>query len=75
MLPLLPTPFSDRELRSRVVSLLPKEAPPSPPVDVGEALHANWLDLWYQPKIDVALDGAARAPKRWCACATRPGAR
>ncbi len=61
MLPLLPTPFSDQELRSRVISLLPAESPPSPPVDVGEALHANWLDLWYQPKIDIrsmSLQGA-----------------
>ncbi len=53
MLPLLPTPFSDRELRSRVLPLLPEETPPNPPVDVGEALHANWLDLWYQPKIEA----------------------
>jgi EAL domain-containing protein (putative c-di-GMP-specific phosphodiesterase class I) len=53
MLPLLPTPFSDGDLRDSVADLLPAEAPPSPPVDVGEALHANWLELWYQPKIEV----------------------
>ena len=53
MLPLLPTPFSDGDLRDSVAALLPAEAPPSPPVDVGEALHANWLELWYQPKIEV----------------------
>jgi len=61
MLPLLPTPFNDADLRSRVATLRPIEAPPNPPVDVAEALHANWLELWYQPKIDVrslALSGA-----------------
>ncbi len=61
MLPLLPTPFSDIDLRDRVRALLPVEAPPNPPVDVGEALHANWLELWYQPKIEtrtLAMSGA-----------------
>lgn len=61
MLPLLPTPFSDGDLRDRVAALLPIEAPPNPPVDVAEALHANWLELWYQPKIEIrslTLSGA-----------------
>src|SRR5262249_50662234 len=31
----------------------PTEAPPTPPIDVAEAASAGWLDLWYQPKIDV----------------------
>jgi EAL domain-containing protein (putative c-di-GMP-specific phosphodiesterase class I) len=53
MLPLLPTPFSDDDLRDRVRDLLPVEALPSPPVDVAEALHADWLELWYQPKIQA----------------------
>jgi EAL domain-containing protein (putative c-di-GMP-specific phosphodiesterase class I)/CheY-like chemotaxis protein len=53
MLPLLPTPFSDTDLRDRVRSLLPAEMPPNPPVDVAEALHVNWLELWYQPKIQT----------------------
>ncbi len=53
MLPLLPTPFNDDELRLRTASLRQVELPPNPPVDVGEALHANWLDLWYQPKIQL----------------------
>lgn len=51
MLPLLPTPFSNSDLHERVRGLLPLEAPPHPPVDVAEALHADWLELWYQPKI------------------------
>jgi len=53
MLPLLPTPFSDAHLRDSVAAFLPDEAPPKPPVDFSEALHANWLELWYQPKIDA----------------------
>lgn len=53
MLPLLPTPFSDNELLLRTAALRQFEPPPNPPVDVAEALHADWLDLWYQPKIDV----------------------
>lgn len=51
MLPLLPTPFSNSDLHERVRGLLPLEAPTHPPVDVAEALHADWLELWYQPKI------------------------
>ncbi len=61
MLPALPTPFRHEDLRDSVGVLLPTEAPPSPPVDVAEALHAGWFELWYQPKIDVgvlALSGA-----------------
>lgn len=53
MLPLLPTPFSDNDLRERVTSLLPKDSVASPAIDVGQALHGDWLELWYQPKIDV----------------------
>lgn len=53
MLPLLPTPFSDDDLHERVSELMPADDLPSPPIDVAEALHANLLELWYQPKIDV----------------------
>jgi EAL domain-containing protein (putative c-di-GMP-specific phosphodiesterase class I) len=53
MLPLLPTPFSDRDLYERVAGLLPRDTVASPAVDVGQALHGGWLELWYQPKIDV----------------------
>lgn len=61
MLPVLKTPFADRDLRKAVASFLPAEAPPAPPVDAAEALDAGWLELWYQPKVDarsLALDGA-----------------
>jgi EAL domain-containing protein (putative c-di-GMP-specific phosphodiesterase class I) len=53
MLPPLTTPFGAETLRERVAMLLPEEPAPSPAVHVGEALHAGWLELWYQPKIDA----------------------
>jgi EAL domain-containing protein (putative c-di-GMP-specific phosphodiesterase class I)/CheY-like chemotaxis protein len=53
MLPALPTPFRHEDLRRSVGGLVPAEPRPSPPVDVAEALHAGWFELWYQPKIDV----------------------
>lgn len=53
MLPPLATPFSADGLRASVVTLLPQRSPPSPPVDVAEALKAGWLELWYQQKIDA----------------------
>lgn len=53
MLPPLATPFSADGLRASVATLLPVNAPPSPPVDVAEALKAGWLELWYQQKIDA----------------------
>ncbi|MDA9440814.1 EAL domain-containing protein [Bradyrhizobium sp. DASA03076] len=53
MLPPLTTPFAADTLRDRVAMLLPEEPAPSPAVHVGEALHAGWLELWYQSKIDA----------------------
>lgn len=53
MLPMLATPFNDLTLRAALSELLPNEAPPKPVVDVGEALHAGWLEVWYQPKIEI----------------------
>jgi EAL domain-containing protein (putative c-di-GMP-specific phosphodiesterase class I) len=53
MLPPLTTPFTAETLRDRVATLLPEEPAPSPAVHVGEALHAGWLELWYQPKIEA----------------------
>jgi EAL domain-containing protein (putative c-di-GMP-specific phosphodiesterase class I) len=52
MLPALSTPFGRANLRDSVAMLLPIKLP-QPPVEVAEALSAGWLDLWYQPKIDV----------------------
>jgi EAL domain-containing protein (putative c-di-GMP-specific phosphodiesterase class I) len=53
ILPLLATPYRDEDLLHLVAEVPPAETPPSPPIDVGEALHAGWLELWYQPKIDL----------------------
>jgi EAL domain-containing protein (putative c-di-GMP-specific phosphodiesterase class I)/CheY-like chemotaxis protein len=53
MLPPLTTPFAAGMLRERVTMLLPEEPAPSPAVHVSEALHAGWLELWYQQKIDA----------------------
>jgi EAL domain-containing protein (putative c-di-GMP-specific phosphodiesterase class I)/CheY-like chemotaxis protein len=53
MLPPLTTPFAAGTLRERVATLLPEEPAPSPAVHVSEALHAGWLELWYQQKIDA----------------------
>lgn len=53
MLPPLTTPFAASTLRERVAMLLPDEPAPSPAVHVGEALHAGWLELWYQSKINA----------------------
>jgi EAL domain-containing protein (putative c-di-GMP-specific phosphodiesterase class I) len=53
MLPPLTTPFAAEALRDRVAMLLPEEPVPSPAIHVSEALHAGWLELWYQPKINA----------------------
>jgi EAL domain-containing protein (putative c-di-GMP-specific phosphodiesterase class I) len=53
MLPMLSTPFDDRNLRDSVAALLPVEQPLTSPVDVAEAVSAGWLELWYQPKLDL----------------------
>ena len=53
MLPPLTPPFATETLRERVAMLLPQDPAPSPAVDVAEALHAGWLELWYQAKIDA----------------------
>jgi EAL domain-containing protein (putative c-di-GMP-specific phosphodiesterase class I) len=46
--------------------LLPEEPAPSPAVHVSEALHAGWLELWYQHKIDARtlVRGGAEAVVR-----------
>lgn len=53
MLPTLPTPFSAEALRACLATFIPKGARPSPVVDVAEALKLDWLELWYQHKIDA----------------------
>jgi EAL domain-containing protein (putative c-di-GMP-specific phosphodiesterase class I)/CheY-like chemotaxis protein len=53
MLPTLPTPFSAEALRDSLAVFLPQGAIPRPAVDVAEALKLDWLELWYQHKIDA----------------------
>jgi len=53
MLPPLTTPFSAETLRERISMLIPEEPAASPAVRVSEALHAGWLELWYQGKMDA----------------------
>jgi EAL domain-containing protein (putative c-di-GMP-specific phosphodiesterase class I)/CheY-like chemotaxis protein len=53
MLPPLRTPFRDSDLTENLADFLPVPAPPSIAIDVDEALRNNWLELWYQPKIDL----------------------
>ncbi|WP_295850249.1 EAL domain-containing response regulator [Tardiphaga sp.] len=52
LLPMLQTPFGATQLRDSFATLLPAEQPPSPAVDITEALQSGWLELWYQRKID-----------------------
>jgi EAL domain-containing protein (putative c-di-GMP-specific phosphodiesterase class I) len=63
MLPPLLPPFSAETLRASIAAFLPVEPPPSPAVDVAEALKAGWLELWYQQKIDARtlVPGGAEA--------------
>jgi hypothetical protein len=62
MLPLLPTPFSQADLRNCIAAVLaPNDLPPTHSVSAAEASPVNSLELWYQPKIDtgtLALSGA-----------------
>jgi len=52
VLPLLGTPFRDETLKENVGCFLPITASPDIPVDAEEALSKDWLELWYQPKIN-----------------------
>ena len=60
LLPPLLTPFNDERLRDSIAALLP-EASDGSVMDLSEAAHSGWLELWYQPKIDartLAMRGA-----------------
>lgn len=69
MLRPLQKPFSSSELRRRFTAL--PEAPPVAkkwkesatwaPIDLDEAIHNHWLELWYQPKIDLTSLNAGGA--------------
>jgi EAL domain-containing protein (putative c-di-GMP-specific phosphodiesterase class I)/ActR/RegA family two-component response regulator len=63
MLPSLQKPFRATDLKSRLVAQTrpvlvrnPTAALPAskrPTIDLADALREGWLDLWYQPKIDL----------------------
>ena len=53
MLPPLATPYRDSDLRENLSPFLPIPESPSLVVDVEEALRNGWLEMWYQPKIDL----------------------
>jgi hypothetical protein len=53
LLPKLDTPFSETGLRNTLAALLPGEPAPDPPIRVDEAMSGGWLELWYQPEIDI----------------------
>jgi EAL domain-containing protein (putative c-di-GMP-specific phosphodiesterase class I) len=53
MLPPLRTPFRDSDLTDNLSVFLPITPFPVLPVDIGEALAGNRLELWYEPKIDL----------------------
>ncbi len=85
MVPSLRKPFRAAELKARLQSVsrpetskpengtsAPPEGPPNSRIDLGIALQGRWLEVWYQPKIDLrslAVSGAealirARHPER-----------
>jgi EAL domain-containing protein (putative c-di-GMP-specific phosphodiesterase class I) len=53
MLPPLATPYRDSDLRENLSPFLPVAQSPSLVVDVEEALRNGWLEMWYQPKINL----------------------
>jgi EAL domain-containing protein (putative c-di-GMP-specific phosphodiesterase class I)/FixJ family two-component response regulator len=57
MLPCLKKPFRVDELRAclnaSVRSLTPKAAAETPKISLEQALLNGWLELWYQPKIEL----------------------
>jgi EAL domain-containing protein (putative c-di-GMP-specific phosphodiesterase class I) len=62
MLPLLPTPFSDDEVRDCIAKLIMDDASPASSADRTKRLDVAPVELRYEPKIDVrrlALSGAA----------------
>jgi EAL domain-containing protein (putative c-di-GMP-specific phosphodiesterase class I) len=61
ILPLLPTPFGNGDVRDCVAMLLPDAILTAPPRDSSRRLRTTRHELWYLPKIDtcnLALSGA-----------------
>ena len=53
MLPVLEKPFRVEALKSAVQAALASRPAPSSDRGLESALRNNWLDLWYQPKMDL----------------------
>ena len=53
MLPPLATPYRDSDLHENLSPFLPIPESPSLAVDVEEAMRNGWLEMWYQPKINL----------------------
>ena len=53
MLPPLATPYRDSDLWQNLSPFLPITPSPGLAVDVEEAMRNGWLEMWYQPKIDL----------------------
>ena len=67
MLPPLATPYRDSDLWQNLSPFLPITPSPGLAVDVEEAMRNGWLEMWYQPKIDLRemLPCGAEALIRW----------
>ena len=53
MLPPLYTPCRYEDLRDRLGAVVAADPVVLPPIDLARALREGWLELWYQPKIDI----------------------
>jgi EAL domain-containing protein (putative c-di-GMP-specific phosphodiesterase class I) len=62
MLPLLPTPFGAADVRDCVAPLI--DAPPTSSESTARGHEADWLELWYQPKVDTRTLAVAGAEAR-----------
>jgi EAL domain-containing protein (putative c-di-GMP-specific phosphodiesterase class I) len=53
MLPFLSKPCRLEELKKRIATLAGPTGAPADNIDLESALRNNWLELWYQPKINL----------------------
>ena len=61
MLPILRKPFRIEELKARLAEVTEPTGVPTGRADLEAALQNNWLELWYQPKIDLKSMGVCGA--------------
>jgi EAL domain-containing protein (putative c-di-GMP-specific phosphodiesterase class I) len=53
MLPVLKKPFETSAIQKIIADLNLGLAPAEAKIELGEALKNNWVEFWYQPKIDL----------------------